>query len=51
MKMELDLWRELWDREGSRGLDNWYELPETSEETTGPTPDTSDPAGGADEGG
>jgi hypothetical protein len=26
MKWELDLWYELWDRAGSQGLDNWYEL-------------------------
>jgi len=32
MKLELDVWRELWDRAGSRGLDIWYELPESAEE-------------------
>jgi hypothetical protein len=26
MKWDLDLWYELWDRAGSQGLDNWYEL-------------------------
>jgi len=32
MKLELDIWRELWDRAGSRGLVMWYELPETVED-------------------
>ena len=26
MKWDLDLWYELWDRAGSQGLDNWYDL-------------------------
>ena len=26
MKWELDLWYELWDRAGSQGLDNWYDV-------------------------
>ena len=26
MKWELDLWYELWDRAGSQGLDNWYDM-------------------------
>ena len=28
MKLELDLWYELWDRAGSHGLDTWYEAEE-----------------------
>ena len=36
MKLELDVWQELWDRAGSRGLDNWHELPETAEAESGP---------------
>ncbi|HET7479086.1 MAG TPA: hypothetical protein VFJ72_06180 [Rubrobacteraceae bacterium] len=26
MKRELDPWYELWERVGSEGLDNWYEV-------------------------
>lgn len=26
MKWDLDLWYELWDRAGSQGLDNWYDM-------------------------
>lgn len=44
MKLEVDVWRELWDRAGSRGLDTWYELPESAEEEHDPTP-----AGSVDE--
>jgi len=50
MKLELDLWRELWDREGSRGLDNWHELPETAEEEAVPPPDPSGLVDGLEEG-
>jgi hypothetical protein len=28
VKLELDLWYELWDRAGSYGLDTWYEAEE-----------------------
>ena len=28
----MDVWRELWERAGSQGLDVWYELPEMSGE-------------------
>ena len=42
MKWELDLWYELWDRAGSRGLDTWYELPNDGREgvAASRTPDT-----------
>ncbi len=26
MKLELDVWYELWDHAGSQGLDTWYNL-------------------------
>ena len=29
MKLELDLWYELWDRAGSHGLDTWHEAEES----------------------
>lgn len=45
MKWDLDLWYELWDRAGSQGLDNWYEL--RGEVRDGPasgrTPDADSP--------
>ncbi|MBA2345032.1 MAG: hypothetical protein H0V83_08115 [Rubrobacter sp.] len=51
MKLELDVWQELWDRAGSRGLDNWYELPETAEFELGPEQDLAAPVSEAEEGG
>jgi hypothetical protein len=43
MKWDLDLWYELWDRAGSQGLDNWYELRGEGREgtDTGRTPDAA----------
>lgn len=35
VKGELDLWREIWDRVGSQGLDTWYELPRGKREGGG----------------
>jgi hypothetical protein len=42
LKWELDLWYELWDRAGSQGLDNWYELRKEvrAGPVTGHAPDT-----------
>jgi hypothetical protein len=36
MKGELDLWYELWDRVGSKGLDTWHDL--RGEACDGPAP-------------
>ena len=43
MKWDLDLWYELWDRAGSQGLDNWYELRGEGREgpDSGLTPDAA----------
>lgn len=51
MKLELDVWRELWDRAGSRGLDIWYELPEAAEEEVEPDRGLTGPVSESDEGG
>ncbi|CAA9460840.1 MAG: hypothetical protein AVDCRST_MAG58-2521 [uncultured Rubrobacteraceae bacterium] len=41
MKWDLDLWYELWDRAGSQGLDNWYDLRGEAREGTGSGPDAT----------
>ncbi len=47
MKWELDLWYELWDRAGSRGLDTWHEM---GHESGGEgAPDVPPTPGGKDE--
>ncbi len=52
MKLELDVWRELWDQAGGRGLDIWHELPETAqEEVEQVEPDPTEPLSESDEGG
>jgi hypothetical protein len=34
MKLQLDVWYELWDRAGSQGLDTWHEVTECPDEAT-----------------
>ena len=47
MKWELDLWYELWDRAGSQGLDNWYDV--RGEDRKGPSVGRTQDAEGLEE--
>jgi hypothetical protein len=35
MKLELDVWYEMWNRVGSHGLDTWFELSDSVEDGGG----------------